>query len=85
MSDKTRNKMNSLTRDSRKQVEKVVMRFAQKHNDSGILPHELDAVYDDVIEAVKLQSLYPPHQIPVVRNWEQARIYSQFVAPEFEY
>ncbi len=85
MSDETRNKLNSLPRISRKQVEKVVLRYASKHADSGILPQELDAVYNDVIEAVKLQSHFSHHQIPVVKTWEQAQVYAQMVAPKFEY
>ncbi len=85
MSDETKNKLSSLPRINRKQVEKVVMRYANKHADSGILPHELDGIYNDVIEAVKLQAHFPDNQIPVVHNWEQARVYAQFVAPTFEY
>lgn len=85
MSDETKNKLNSLPRLNRQQVEKVMMRYASKHADSGILPQELDPVYNDVIEAVRLQSHFPNHQIPIVKTWEQARVYSQFIAPEFEY
>ncbi len=85
MSNETKTKMNSLPRINRQQVEKVMLRYASKHSDSGILPQELDTVYNDVIEAVKLQSHFPNHQIPVVKTWEQAKIYSQFIAPEFEY
>ncbi len=85
MSDETRNKMNSLPRINRKQVEKVVMRYAHKHSDSGILPQELDTVYNEVIEAVKLQSYFPNQQIPVVHNLEQAQVYAQLVAPKFDY
>ncbi len=85
MSDETKTKMNSLPRVDRRQVEKVMMRYASNHADSGILPQELDTVYNDVIEAVKLQSHFPKHQIPVVKTWEQAQVYAQLVAPEFEY
>ncbi len=85
MSTNTKQLMKSLSQANRKQVEKVVMRFANTHPEAGILPFELDQVYRDVIEAVKLQALFPANQLPAIRSWEQAQHYAQFVAPQFEY
>ncbi|MBL8208529.1 MAG: hypothetical protein JNM09_30140 [Blastocatellia bacterium] len=85
MSKATKELMNSLPRSSRKQVEKIVMRFACTHNDTGILPNELDQVYREVIEAVKFQSYFPANQMPAIKSWEQAQYYALFTTPQFSY
>lgn len=73
MSTQTKKNLLSLSANNRKQVERIVMRHASQRADSGILPHELDPVYQDVIEAVKLQSSFTANHVPVVRTWEEAQ------------
>ena len=85
MSQNTKELLKSLPPANRKQVEKIVMRFANHHKDAGILPNELDSVYRDVIEAIQLQSPYPTNQMPAIHSWEQAQHYAQFTAPDFAY
>ncbi|HEX4951132.1 MAG TPA: hypothetical protein VFZ34_31030 [Blastocatellia bacterium] len=61
------------------------MRFANRHDDAGILPQELDQVYRDVIAAVQLQAYFPTNLIPEIHNWEQAQHYALFTSPQFAY
>lgn len=85
MSNETQQMMRTLTLANRKQVEKIVMRFASDLKDTGILPNELDQVYRDVIGAIHFQSFFPDNQFPEVKSWDQARQFGQFVAPQFSY
>lgn len=56
------------------------MRYASRHTESGILPNELENIYCDVIEAVKLQASYPANYLPTVKNWEDARHLTEYFA-----
>jgi hypothetical protein len=85
MSNETQQMMRRLSLVNRKQVEKIVMRFAKDHHDEGILPIELDQVYRDVIDAVHFKSFFPDNQFPSVKSWEQARQFGQYVSPQFSY
>lgn len=73
MSQQTKKNLHSLSTAHRQQVERIVMRHASKQHDTGILPHELDPVYRDVIAAVKLQSSFPANHVPIVKTWEEAQ------------
>jgi hypothetical protein len=85
MSIETKQLMKALPSAQRKQVERIVLRFANQHADAGILPHELEPVYRDVIDAVRWQAFFPTNFLPAVKSWEQAQHYVQFVAPQFDY
>lgn len=73
MSQQTKKHLHSLSTTNRQQVERIVMRHASKQRDTGILPHELDPVYRDVIEAVQLRASFPAHHVPIVKTWEEAQ------------
>ena len=62
MSTDTKQLLKSLSQANHKQVKKVVMQFANTYPEAGILLLERDQVYQDVIEAVKLQTLFPANQ-----------------------
>lgn len=80
MSQQTKQTLSSLPHNKRQQVERIVMRYASRHNEFGILPNELEPIYCDVIEAVKLQASFPENHLPMVHTWEEAQHLTRYFA-----
>lgn len=85
MSKKTKLNLQALPCVRRRKVENIVLTYAEACYAHGLLPTELDRVYVEAIEAIQLESAFHAAQMPAVNNWEQARHYKQYFAPQFEY
>lgn len=75
--------INKLTDEERAKVEKVVKRHVAACFRNGFPPENMDRVYIEAIEIVKLEAQFPePEPVKEERNWEPFRRYDQYVSPK---
>jgi hypothetical protein len=75
--------LNKLTEEERAKVDKVVKRHVAACFRNGFPPENMDRVYIEAIELVRLEEKFPePEAIKEERNWEPFRRYEQYVSPK---
>lgn len=75
--------INKLTDEERAKVGKVVKRHVDACFRNGFPPENMDRVYIEAIEIVKLEEKFPePEPVKEERNWEPFRRYDQYVSPK---
>lgn len=75
--------INKLSDEERAKVDKVVKRHVAACFRNGFPPENMDRVYIEAVEIIKLQAKFPePEVVQEERNWEPFRRYEQYVSPK---
>ncbi len=75
--------INKLSDEERAKVDKVVKRHVAACLRSGFQPENMDRVYIEAVEMVRLEEQYPePEPVQEERIYEPFRRYEQYVSPK---
>jgi hypothetical protein len=75
--------INKLSEAERAKVDKVVKRHVAACYRNGLPPENMDRVYIEAIELVRLEERFPePEVVKEERNYEPFRRYEQYVSPK---
>ena len=75
--------INKLSNEEQAKVDKVVKRHVAACFRNGFPPENMDRVYIEAVEIVRLEEKFPePEVIQEERDWEPFRRYDQYVSPK---
>jgi hypothetical protein len=74
--------MNKLSRETRAKVEAVVRRHVAACYRNGFPPENLERVYIEALDVVRMEEKFPDVVDHSPRDWEPLRHYDQYISPK---